>query len=229
MSQRPSRVLIVTGGMLIARDSSPLGAIRRNLASLKASSGAWLDLHTKIVAAELLIAAKVHRRGSSYTEQPYHDAVEHYFGGELGVETPELTEVSLATLLAREGVPFEATTYAELYANPSRRQVLLDACDVVFASATLLRDMSELIPMVQMLKRPHNRVVVGGALAGIVHHRWQGCPGLDVLAVGYGEYLVPSLAEWIRSGFELLEPPPGGRKVEVHANYPSLLRRPRGL
>lgn len=37
---------------------------------------------------------------------------------------------------------------------------------------------------------------------------------MDVLAVGYGELLVPRLADWVRSGYQRLAPPPGGRLVE---------------
>ncbi len=40
-----------------------------------------------------------------------------------------------------------------------------------------------------------------------------GVPAVDVIAVGYGEWLVPALCAWIDSGFERLEPPPNGRVV----------------
>ena len=51
---------------------------------------------------------------------------------------------------------------------------LLDACDVVFASTTLLRDLSELAPLVAMLRRPGdrpgskhgNKIVCGGCALG---------------------------------------------------------------
>ena len=65
--------------------------------------------------------------------------------------------------------------------------------------------------MVQRLRAPHNRLVLGGALTGLLVDSWPGMPGVDVLAVGYGEMLVPSLVDYIRSGFTNLVAPPGGK------------------
>jgi radical SAM superfamily enzyme YgiQ (UPF0313 family) len=45
---------------------------------------------------------------------------------------------------------------------------------------------------------------------GVLPDGWQGLPEIDVAAIGYGEYLTPSLAGWIRSGYEHLPAPSNG-------------------
>ena len=90
---------------------------------------------------------------------------------------PELTEVLLATLLRDEGVGFEVSTWSRLHADSAAAERLLAATDCVFASTTLLRDLSELRPLVAMVKRPHNRIVLGGALLGILEADWPGVAG----------------------------------------------------
>ncbi len=202
---------MVTGGLLSVKERSLVQAVRKQVEAFRASSGAWLDVQYKVLAAEHLVASQRLRRSAAFRRAPYRAAVERFFTEDPTLDAPELTEVSLCTLLRDEGLGFEVATYAELYADPARRERLLGATDCVFASTTLLRDLSELEPMVRMLDRPWNRVVAGGALAGILHREWPGCPGLDVLAVGYGERLVPALAAWIRSGYQRLTPPDGGR------------------
>lgn len=220
------RVLIVTGSMLTADEPSLIRALGKQLASLRAGSGAWLDLEAKLELGQRVLAARWARRRAALRRAPYRDAVERYFAPLEGLESPELTEVSLATLLAREGLDFEAATYAELHADPARRRRLLAETDVVFASTTLLRDLSEVAPMLAMLRRPGNRLVAGGALGGLLHGQWTEALGADVLAVGYGERLVPCLAAWFRSGFRDLVPPPGGRLerrgalLVIHAGSP---------
>lgn len=197
--------------MLTADEPSLLGALGKQLASLRAGSGAWLDIEAKLELGQRVLAARWARRRPAYRGAAYRDVVDRYFAPLEGLESPELTEVSLATLLTREGLEFEAATYAELHADPARRRRLLDRTELVFASSTLLRDLSEVAPMLAMLRRPGNKLVAGGALAGLLHGQWTEALGADVLAVGYGERLVPSLAAWARSGFRELRPPPGGR------------------
>ncbi len=128
-------------------------------------------------------------------------------------EPPSLTEVVLATLLHQAGIPYERMELDEIYSDPEGVDRKLADTDCVFLSSTYLHDLSEVEPLLERLKRPHNRVVMGGALAGILHDRWDGAPDLDVLAVGYGELLIESLAAWIRSGFVDLKAPDGGRLV----------------
>jgi hypothetical protein len=109
----PDKVLIVTGGMLSADEPSLFGAVRKQLAAIKASSGAWLDVQQKILAAEHLVASERHRKGRAFKAAPYRDAVDRFFANE-DLRAPELTEVSLMSLLHAEGVQYEASTYAEL-------------------------------------------------------------------------------------------------------------------
>jgi radical SAM superfamily enzyme YgiQ (UPF0313 family) len=205
------RVLLVTGGYVSVRDTSLWTVLKKQLASYRSSSGAWYDLHLKALNAELMMAVRGYQRTAAFAGAPYAARVRDYFTDERLFEAPELADVILGTLLEREGITFSSATYAELFADAALRERLLDDCRCVFASTTLLRDLSELAPMVAMLSRPDNHVVAGGALASALADDWEGCPGLDVLAVGYGELLVPILVEWLRSGYSRLEPPEGGR------------------
>ncbi|MEM7305510.1 MAG: radical SAM protein [Planctomycetota bacterium] len=204
-------VLVVTGSLISVKDRSLLQAARKQLANQRASSGAWWDLRIKLLAAPHVLALRRERRSRRFRRAPYREAVERYFADETFFDTPELTEVALATLLEREGLSFEVATISELFEDARRREELLARCGVVFLSTTLLRDLSELEPVAALLKRPDNRVVAGGALTGIVHAGLTSCPGVDVVAVGYGEHLVPALAEWIRGGVAELRAPAGGR------------------
>jgi radical SAM superfamily enzyme YgiQ (UPF0313 family) len=188
------KVLVITGGLVTGAESSSWSVARRLFRQWLASEHAWLDLKIKLVFAEFLL----HR------PRPRNDAP----------STPDLTEVVLATLLQQSGMPYALATYGDLFDNPRHVQALLDETDCVFVSTTFLRDLSELMPLVRMLKRPHNRVVVGGPLAGLLANHWQDTPEVEVLAPGYGEFLVPALADWIRSGFRTLRAPAGGRLIE---------------
>jgi anaerobic magnesium-protoporphyrin IX monomethyl ester cyclase len=187
------KALIITGGLVSGMENSIASSLRRLFRQWRASEHAWLDLKIKLVFAEFLI-----RKPRSANEDLW---------------APDLTEVLLATLLKRQGMPYALATYGDLFDRPRIVEQLLADTDCVFVSTTFLRDLSELAPLVQMLKRPHNRIVVGGPLAGLLADRWEDCD-VDVLAAGYGEYLVPSLVEWMRSGFENLVPPSGGRLVK---------------
>jgi len=199
------RVLVVTGGLITPADRSLWDAIRKQAAALRRSEAVWLDLQVKLHAAERLLAQARYRRSAAHRRAPYRAAVDRFFDGEQLTDAPELTEVILATMLRREGLEVEVATYTELFADDALRERLLDRCEVVFASTTLLHDRAEMEPMLAMLRRPHNRVVAGGALASMIYATFEGSEDLDVLAIGYGEYLVPSLAAWIRSGFETLD------------------------
>ena len=74
-----------------------------------------------------------------------------------------------------------------------------------------MHDLSELEAVVRRVKRRHHRLVVGGALMGALPEGWQGLPEIDVVAVGYGEYLAPAVSQWMRSVTQL--PPPAWRKA----------------
>ena len=216
------KVLIITGGAtvggsMVEGNKTIVAALGRQLGIMRASSAIWQDVALKAVSAELLFARALYKARPKYRKATYHDTVERYYSAQSYVGSPELTEIVLAGALRDEGLEYEATTFAEL-ADSAVRERLLAECGCVFISSTLMRDMSELKPLVQVLKRPHNKVVVGGALVSLLHSDWSHVPGADLIAVGYGEMLVPTLAGWIKSGYQTLTPPENGRVVENSGN-----------
>lgn len=213
------RVLIVTGGFLTVKDRSIYHALKRQIAAVKASSAPWYDLHLKAVAAGELLPLRRHLKSLALRLAPYRQTVLDYFTDDRIFEAPELSEVLLATLLEAEGIAWEASTFTELLTDAEHRERLLQRCSCIFACTTMLRDLSEMDPLIRALKRPHNRIVAGGALVSLLGASWQGDIPLDLLAVGHGELLVPAIATWIRSGFSELVPPPRGR-LEHHGGVP---------
>jgi radical SAM superfamily enzyme YgiQ (UPF0313 family) len=209
MKARIEKVLIVTGGWLTGQETSLVRTARKVWVQWRAAEEAWLDLKVKAVMSEPLIAARLEK----LWRPPQAEAVRRFVSHRDNVETPPLTEVVLATLLHQAGIPYDRMPVDALVSDPAGAERKLAATGCVFLSSTYLHDLSELEPIVRRVKRPHNRIVVGGALAGILHHRWQGMPEVDLLAVGYGERLIGPLATWIYSGYRDLEPPPGGRVV----------------
>jgi len=159
-----------------------------------ASEHAWLDVKIKLAFAEFLI----HKPGVTNQD----------------LWAPDLTEVLLATLLKREGMPYALATCSDLFEKPAVANQFLSETDCVFVSTTFLRDLSELLPLLRKVKRSHNRIIVGGPLASLFADGWDGTRQVDVLAAGYGEFLIPSLVDWMKSGFARLVPPEGGRLVE---------------
>ena len=198
------RTLVITGGLFEPAAETPIQALQKQWRASRASSGAWLDLRLKLMLAERYAAM---RRRLPQAPEP----VRRMLGDDPAAGVPELTEVALASLLEAEGVEVEVTTWSALCADPAGAEARLSRCPLVLASTTLLRDLSELGPLVALVKRPHNRVVVGGALVSMLADRWPGVPGVDVAAAGDGERLVPALVAWARGGFGALTPPAGGR------------------
>lgn len=213
--ENQKKVLVVTGSMVSYDDKSLLEVIRKQIDSFKISSAAWQDIQQKISASENLIGLKKYLNSNFYKSSSYYEKVDKYLNARRNSETPQLTEVSLCTLLKDEGIDFEVTTFSKIYSDKKLRKKLLDECSCIFASSSLIRDRSELIPLLKILKRPQNKVVVGGALAGFIHNDWVKTPEIDVLAVGYGEMLVPVLSKWIKNNYQNLEPPKEGRLIEI--------------
>lgn len=197
-------VLIATGGLITGKERSVFLAARKTWEQWRAADEAWLDLKVKLVMAEPVVASRL--------EALRHPEIRQALAPH-GDEPPSLTEVVLATLLHQERLSYERMELDEIFSAPEEVERKLAATDCVFLSSTYLHDLSEVEPLLRRLKRPHNRIIMGGALAGILHDRWEGAPELDVLAVGYGERLVGPLADWIRSGYRTLEPPDGGRLI----------------
>lgn len=201
-----STVLIATGGLITGRERSVLLAARKVWEQWRAADEAWLDLKVKLVMAEPVVAARL--------ESFRHPEIRDALSNRPELEPPSLTEIVLATLLHQAGLGYDTMEIDEVFSAPEKVERKLAETDCVFLSSTYLHDLSEVEPLLRRLKRPHNRIVMGGALAGILHDRWQGAPELDVLAVGYGERLVAPLADWIRSGYRTLEAPEGGRLIQ---------------
>jgi anaerobic magnesium-protoporphyrin IX monomethyl ester cyclase len=205
--QAARKVLVVTGGLLNEKETSVLRAARKQLLQWRAAESAWLDLKIKVTMAEPMVMGRAERGMGRRSLDP---AVREYFSCASTAPVPELTEVVLTTLLAQEGMPYATASVDEVFANTPRFREALSQCGCVFLSATLLRDLSEILPLLALLKRPHNRIILGGALANLLADDWPGVPEVDLLAVGYGELLVPAIVAYIRSGFATLAPPASG-------------------
>jgi radical SAM superfamily enzyme YgiQ (UPF0313 family) len=216
----PHKVLVVTGGLITSQETSLWQAARKCWSQHSRARHAWLDLKTKLTMAEPLIAKACEQMQLPWTAPPLHDAVQRYFADAEENSTPPLTEVVLATLLEKAGLPYECMSLDTLVTDPDRADRLLTESACVFLSTTYLHDLSELETVVQWLKRPHNRIVAGGALMGVLSGKWDGLPDVDVVAVGYGEVLVAALAAWLRSGCRELRAPEGGRlEQRAHSRF----------
>ncbi|MBK7977527.1 MAG: radical SAM protein [Deltaproteobacteria bacterium] len=210
MTARDRRVLLVTGSLIAGAHASVWSELRKQRVQYRASSKSALDLKVKLTPIELFLAHALAQR--RLPDAPWVPAVERFFAKRLEAETPTLTEVVLAGALAAEGLEFTGVTLSELFADPERRERLLADHRVALVSTTLIRDLSELEPLVALIARPGLRVVLGGALIGLMHRDWKPMSGVDVLAVGYGEVLVPAIARWIRAGYGVF---PAGEGYDV--------------
>ncbi len=200
-----NKVLIVTGGLINAKESSLFSVLKKEILHTKSVKSAWLEYKIKAVAAEPILTGQIARKKNK--------TLKDYFSYQQSLDPPELTEVVLMGLLRDEGLDFEAITYHEVFADKEKTERMLTECNTVFMSSTLLHDLSEMMPLVKMMKRPHNRIVVGGALAGSICHYWEGEEEVAILAIGYGEMMMHALANWIKSGFTILLPPERGRII----------------
>ncbi len=207
----PDTVLIVTGGLITSQEKSLFSAVRKCWEQFAQARHAWLDLKVKLTMAEPLVAGVCEQLQSLLRPGETRQTVRNYFANAVETSTPPLTEVVLATLAEKAGLPYKCMSLDTLFTDPAEAERLLARTNCVFLSTTYLHDLSELEVVVQRLKRPHNRIVAGGALMGVLSGRWGGLPGIDVVAVGYGEMLVDALADWLRSGCRELNPPERGR------------------
>ncbi len=205
ISRLRHKVLIVTGGLLTEKETSLFQALKKQYRQKQYSQHAWLEFKLKILTLEPLIASTFEKVFHSFTRR-LSKRVKQFLNSRENVNTPELAEVVLATLLNQENIPYETITIAELFEHKNKTDKLLNECDCIFLSTTLLRDLSELRPVIQVLNRPSNHIVLGGALTSLLHDQWQAIDGVEIVAVGYGELLMPTLANWIRSDFTNLMP-----------------------
>lgn len=203
-SRRPEpRTVLLVSGSSLDPSGSVAGALLRLPGQLRAEKHRFFSLKVKAVIGEAIVYSRLWRR----TRYPAFIAA--YFKAES--PPPSLTRVLLEELLAAEGLRVLHLTISEVHEKPFLRRRYLNRASAVFLSTTLLHDLSEVTPLARILKRPWNRLIAGGAMTGSLPADWQGLSEIDVAALGYGEALVPAIGAWIRSGFETLQAPAGGR------------------
>ncbi len=198
------KICIITGGLLNVHETSALNAIKKQLSQLQKGRHLWLELKIKLLSAEAILLSKITKRTS---------LVKQYFNTRGSQDVPELTEVVLADELSKSGVPFEILTYDNLFTKPRYSDQIISGCDVVFASSTLLHDLSEVMPLIKRIKKHNVKLILGGALTGSLYKYWSGDEDVDILAIGYGEYLVPHLVSWMDNNFATLTCPPQGKII----------------
>lgn len=214
-----TKVLILTGGLLTEKETSIFQACRKLFLQNTYSKKAWLDLKIKVLTIEPILSLMI-EKVSDYFLAGYQNIGKFPLLTETGnSNTPDLTEAVLATLLADNHMQFETANIADIFSKNHHTKTLLAECDCVFLSATYLRDYSELELIVKFIKREHNHIVIGGALTSLIYQSWKKINGVEVLAVGHGEFLVPVLVEWIRSGYRQLSAPTTGHLCVIDSTH----------
>ena len=127
-------VLIVTGGLVTEKETSIFHALRKQLLQRRFSKSPWLDHKIKLTTAEPLLSGLLERKSVKD-----RDLRKRYFDDRTQLQTPELTEVVLATLLRDAGVSYRLAPYSELFEDKQRAHRLLEEFDCVFAFITLMR------------------------------------------------------------------------------------------
>ncbi|WCL49171.1 B12-binding domain-containing radical SAM protein [Leptospira sp. GIMC2001] len=209
-----AKVLVVTGSFLVDHKSTAKSFIVKQFAKFGFDSHQWLEHRIKTIIAEVVLAGEIKKIFLRKTKE-FKDQFNDFFNKKNQNDSPYLTEVILTTLLEKEQIQCTSITLDEIFLNQSLFSDLLEEHEVVFISSTYLKDLGELKSIIKLFKTKHNRLVIGGALAGSIYKYWEGEKDLDILAIGYGEYLVPAIAEWIRSSFKEIHPPKNGRIVRT--------------
>src|SRR5437588_5364751 len=99
------KVLIVTGGLITSQETSLWQAARKCWAQLSRARHVWLDLKVKLTMAEPLVARACEMLSLPFRPATMRQAVRSYFADPIETNTPTLTEVVLATLLEKAGLP----------------------------------------------------------------------------------------------------------------------------
>jgi radical SAM superfamily enzyme YgiQ (UPF0313 family) len=199
-------VAIVTGGLIDANESSLTALLKKQVKQIRHAKNHWLETKIKVVSAESLLKSQFARKSPKVTSYlQAQDGEDH---------PPNLTEIVLAHELDKCGVPFELLTFNDLFLNEKEAEHKLSRAKMIFVSSTLLHDLSELMPLIEKISNGTSKVVLGGALTGSLYKKWGGDPMIDVMAIGYGEFLVQPLVDWMRGGFKTIEAPQYGRIVQ---------------
>lgn len=201
---------MVTGGFLSGKEGSFFEVLKRQVLQWQFSKFSWLEAMVKVTSVEPIVYVQ-----SSVKKTKDERVLDFFKFNDLN-STPELTETLITTLLKQESMDFEVASVNDLFSNKKLRERLLKECDCVFISTTLLRDLSEMFPILNLLKTPENHLVVGGPLTQLLKENIKYMNNVEVVAIGHGEYLVPILCEWIKTDFKELKPHPtaSGSKIE---------------
>lgn len=204
------KVLVVTGGFLSGKEGSFFEVLKRQVLQWQFSKFSWLEAMVKVTSVEPIVYVQ-----SSVKKTQDKKVLDFFKFNDLN-STPELTETLIATLLKQEEMPFAVASINDLFSNKKLREELLAECSCVFISTTLLRDLSEMFPILNLLKTKTNHLVVGGPLTQLLKENIKYMTNVEVVAIGHGEYLVPALCSWIKSDFNVLAPHPtaSGSKIE---------------
>jgi tRNA A37 methylthiotransferase MiaB len=218
---KTSKVLILTGGFLSGKEESFFDIIKRQIEQWRFSKFSWLETIIKLNSIEPIIYVEMLRKKKKIKE------LERFFKTSFN-ETPELTEVILATLLSHEGISYETLTIDDLFSRRKKSEQLLQTCDCIFLSTTLLRDLSEIIPIIEKIKVTKNHLVLGGPLTQILKENLNLIKGVDVITLGYGEFVVPAIVKWIKSDFKILYAPENGKLEKIEDTFILYSGHPNG-
>lgn len=205
-----SPICVVTGGLLTTSEPSILGALKKQYKQFKESKHHWLETKIKVVSAEPIILSRLQKKKS---------LVKEYFN-QSKVYPPNLTEVVLVDEIIKQKLKALPLSLDQLFNDKEKRDATLQKSEVIFLSSTLLHDLSELHAILKIIEPYNKKLVLGGALAGSLYKEWDGHPAVNILAIGYGEYLIPVLCDWIKSDYKKLIPPPLGRiEQKTHTTF----------
>ncbi len=192
-------VCVITGGLLSVDERSVWQALSKQLKQYRQSKHQWLETKIKIVSSEPVVLSRIH---------PKTKVVKEYFSRSVE-NLPDLTEVVLIDEIAKQGLDYSTLTCDDIFQMNTTSVSIIKEASVLFISTTLLHDLSELNALLLHIEKYQKRIVLGGALAGSLYKLWEGDPRVDILAIGYGEYLIPILCDWIKSDFTILDPQNG--------------------
>jgi radical SAM superfamily enzyme YgiQ (UPF0313 family) len=197
IEQKTPEICIITGGLLSVDEKSIWNALKKQIKQYRQSQHHWLESKIKLVSAEPIVLSKWHKKNKT---------AEDYFSIK-NESLRDLTEVVLVDEVSKQGFGYSSISCSDVILMNKTTAALIKKADVLFISSTLLHDLSELNTILTPLASFKKRIVIGGALAGSLYKYWEGDHRVDILAIGYGEYLVPVLASWIRSDYTQLGSP----------------------
>lgn len=207
-------VLIITGSINDFEHGNIYDLLKVHLKICFYEKSFWLSIKLKLNLLESYIYGMLQKKRA---KDKLAQDVQTFLTSKHNTHGINLTEVSLATLLDKECITYESIALSEIIFETAKAKKLLKKHNVLFISTTLVHDLSELSIILKKAKNKNNKIVIGGALTGSLCNYWDGDPRVDIMAIGYGELLMPNLATWIKSNFTQLTPPKDGKIV--HAKH----------